>query len=521
MKTIFIAVLIVMLSACQFASEAVAVVNEPTLPSVRIVAFAPTAEADLQVTRHLQPVATLAPTETQIPVPTVDCNGNDEKYATSHHVVANVDYETKEVNVAQTITYVNGTNEVLNDLVLAVEANAAPEQFQLGQVMLHDQELTVQLDANRLWVILPVPLEPNCEVSLNLTFRLTVKRIGEGLMAYKGYLGYNERQLNLGYWLPTVAPRQDGNWIVHDLTSIGEQIVLEQAAWDVTLNIANASGDLIVAMPGDLLKNGPDQWQSLFEGGRDFTISMSPNFRVLKQPAFGGATIELYALPDAVRSIEGIITDTAAHSLDEAVKAFQQFEALYGLYPHKRFAIVQGDFPDGMEFSGLVFVSTNWFYNFKGGFDNYLTIITVHEVAHQRWYAQVGNDAALMPWLDEALATYSEYVYYEEFHPELKNWWWSFRVGYYDPQGNVDSTVYEFATARDYINAVYLRGTQMLQNLREDIGTDEFFDLLAQYAKRGNGKIATAETFWELLSPDQWELTRDTRGLFLGNPLER
>ena len=497
-----------------------ALANDATLPSVRIVAFVPTANADLQATRDLQPVLTPTVTQTPLPVPTADCNHTDEAIATSHHVVANVDYATKEVNVAQTITYINHTGEVLNDIVLAVEPNSAPDQFQMGTVMLNNVPLTTMLESNRLWIVLPTPLEPNCEISLNITFRLIVPQIGEGLMAYKGYLGYNERQLNLGYWLPTVAPRQEGAWIVHDLSAIGEQVVFEQAEWDVTLNVANASGDLVVAMPGDILKEGAGQWQSVFKGGRDFTVSMSPNFRVLKQTAASGATLELYALPDAVRSIEGVVVDTADHALDEALKAFQQFEALYGIYPHKRLAIVQGDFPDGMEFSGLVFVSTNWFYSFKGGYDNYLTIITVHEVAHQWWYAQVGNDAALVPWLDEALATYSEYVYYEEFHPELKNWWWSFRVGYYDPQGNVDSTVYEFASSRDYINAVYLRGTQMLQNLREDIGTDAFFELLTEYAKRGNGKIVDATTFWELLSAEQWEMTADTRGEFFRDPIE-
>ena len=93
-------------------------------------------------------------------------------------------------------------------------------------------------------------------------------------------------------------------------------------------------------------------------------------------------------------------------------------------------------------------------------------------------------------------------------------------MGYYDPQGNVDSTVYEFASSRDYINAVYLRGTQMLQNLREDIGTDAFFELLTEYAKRGNGKIVDATTFWELLSAEQWEMTADTRGEFFRDPIE-
>jgi len=226
----------------------------------------------------------------------------------------------------------------------------------------------------------------------------------------------------------------------------------------------------------------------------------------------------MYAFPDAVQSVNGVLVDGAQHALAEGVRAFEQFESLFGRYPHQRLLIVQGDFPDGMEFSGLVFVSTTWFYSFAGGVRNYLTIITVHEVAHQWWYVQVGNNAALVPWLDEALSTYSEYIYYEEFYPDERNWWWSARVGYYNPQGLVDSTVYEFTTVREYINAVYLRGVQMLHRLREDIGTDAFFELLAEYADRANGRIATSETFWELLSPEQWQLTAQTREQFLRDP---
>ena len=36
----------------------------------------------------------------------------------------------------------------------------------------------------------------------------------------------------------------------------------------------------------------------------------------------------------------------------------------------------------------------------------------VHETAHQWWYSLVGNDQTRWPFLDEALAGFSEYVYY-------------------------------------------------------------------------------------------------------------
>jgi hypothetical protein len=201
--------------------------------------------------------------------------------------------------------------------------------------------------------------------------------------------------------------------------------------------------------------------------------------------------------------------------LGETEKALALFGQIYGVYGRERFVIVQGDFPDGMEFTGLVFVGGAWFTNFDGGPKNYLTLISVHEIAHQWWYARVGSDSALNPWLDEALATYSEYLFIEKFYPAYKNWWWSFRVANFFPQGMVDSNVYEFATAREYINAVYLRGVQMLHNLRVDIGTPAFFNLLRGYLSAGEGRIADPNMFWGQLQPEQRALTQATRREYL------
>ena len=128
---------------------------------------------------------------------------------------------------------------------------------------------------------------------------------------------------------------------------------------------------------------------------------------------------------------------------------------------------------------------------------------------------RVGNDAALNPWLDEALATYSEYLFIESHYPAYKNWWWSFRVAGFFPQGKVDSEVYEFATAREYINAVYLRGVQMLHNLRVDIGDEAFFRLLRDYLAAGDGEIADPTLFWRQLAPEQRDLTVATRTEYL------
>src|SRR5690606_12403973 len=119
---------------------------------------------------------------------------------------------------------------------------------------------------------------------------------------------------------------------------------------------------------------------------------------------------------------------------------------------------------------------------------------------------------------DESLATYSEYIFYEEYYPDLKDWWWSFRVDAYSPQGFVDSTVYEFSSIREYINAVYLRGAHMLHAMRGELGTDDFFDLLNAYATAGQGRIVSADLLFSLMTTEQLQLTQATRQRYLRQP---
>lgn len=513
--------IIFILTACNLAATTpVPVVIQPTRSYINIAQPA-TAIPDPSATRLIRtiPTQTLAP-PTNTPEPTVspfDCGVEVVGEHIQHEVIANIDYVQKTVQVSQEISYRNDEQAALAEIVLAIEPNAYEGVFSLETLILNGSEPFYTLDRNRMTVRLPITLNPGCVATIQLGFNLTIPRIGIGAGSFKGFFGYSDRQLNLGHWLATPAPRANETWLINNAQSIGEQNILEQADWDVTINVSG-SNNMILAASGLVEEVSDNQWHYVMNSARDFTVSLSPNWIVSEQTTTRGTSVEVYHFGDTVRTVEGGTVNGASHTLTIAAQAVEQFESLYGNYPYERLLIVQGDFPDGMEFSGLVFVSTNWFYSYEGGIQNYLSLITIHEVSHQWWYARVGNDAANDPWLDEALATYSEYVYIEEYYPALRDWWWSFRVAWLNPQGNVDSDVYQFETGREYINAIYLRGVQMLHNLREDMGTEEFFNLLSAYSQAGNGEVATPDLFWSLLTDEQLAATQGTREDFLGNP---
>ncbi len=352
--------------------------------------------------------------------------------------------------------------------------------FRSKSVTLQDDELSYDLTGQRLVVDLPGELEPDCTIRLTLNFRLEIPPIDpNGVNAYKGYLGYTYRQINLGHWLPTIAVRQGEDWVSHEEVPIGEQDVLDDADWDVTLNIDDAPEGLKVAAPGDIVRDEPGHWEFSLSNARDFSLSMSTEFKVLSKDTENGVTVELYSYDDAILQTTAGEISTPAFALDVATSALAMYSDLYGNFPYKRMVIVQGDFPDGMEFSGLVFVGGEYFRGFNGP-TSYLMLITVHEISHQWWYGRVGNDQAINPWLDEALATYSEFVFIEEYYPALRDWWWSFRVDAYAPDGYVDSTVYEFEVAP----CLYQRGLPAwgadAQRFKERVGNRCLLRLVAK-----------------------------------------
>lgn len=505
------------LAACNATDTPVA--SAPTATTLRVVPTIIQTTLVPTVERSLHAIASLTP---ELPTPDAaqtSCQATAGLATTEHTVTATVNYEQHSAAVHQHVHTINRSSEALDQVVFDVEPNRYAGVFTLGTVTADRPLLSYELTGRRLTLDLSEPFMPGCSLDVDMDFAVKVEPIGKGISGFGGYLGYSNRQLNLGQWLAALAERRNGAWITHDVFAIGEQTVVEVADWDVTLNVTNAPDSTLVAAPGTLVDHTSDQWHFTMANARDFTISLSPYYRVITRTTASGVNVELYNFGDRTVETANGVVDSAEQALTAAAQSLSMYADLFGAYPYDRFVVIQGDFPDGMEFSGIVFVSDDWFRTNNGTPQSYLTIITVHETSHQWWYARVGSDQALTPWLDEALATYSEFVFYEEFYPDLKDWWWNFRADSFvsaNYRGKpVNSTVYEFANVRDYINAVYLEGVHMLADMREALGTDVFFDWLRRYAQVGEDRIVTADDFWSLLTPEQLDQIASIRSHYM------
>jgi hypothetical protein len=404
----------------------------------------------------------------------------DKDLARSHYSLdVSLDYASHRIQVAQQILYLNQSEETLNALVLALEGHRVGGLFELQSLRVGGVDFgTAEISGDRLAFSLPEPLAPGSVLPIELSWSLT-------LPARAAPLGYSARQAHFVDWYPFVPPRQDGAWLLPAAGAAGEHLAYESVDFLARISVEDEEA-IVVAAPGQLTPGHYELIQA-----RRFSWSASPDY-VRTEGEQDGIPITVYADPQ--------YSQAAAAALQAAQRAQEIYSALYGPYPHPALSFVAADFLDGMESDGFFFLDTTYFAGYAGDPISFLLMLTAHEVAHNWWYGQVGNNPAAEPWLDEALAIYSEVLYYESLDPALVERWWAFRVEQWDPQGAVNSRIYEHAGFTPYVHAVYLRGAQFIQDLRALIGDEAFFAFLRDYADTYAGQIVTSDDFFGLLA---------------------
>ena len=151
------------------------------------------------------------------------------------------------------------------------------------------------------------------------------------------------------------------------------------------------------------------------------------------------------------------------------------------------------------EFDGLVFLSPAFYNLYPDSPRSNIYVYTAHEIAHQWFFAMLGNDQAMEPWLDETFATYAQKLFYDRYYPDDATWMWESYVTAYTAEGPVDSSIYFGGDDSEYRKTVYLKGARFLQELRETLGDETFFAFLHDYFQNFKYTIVTTQEFWSFL----------------------
>jgi hypothetical protein len=415
---------------------------------------------------------------------------------TSYTLKAKFNFGLRTLTVDEAISYTNNSTDTLNELVLMVEPNNYPGAFNLTKFTFGDGKAVIgyTLNANILRFPLSQPLASAQDIQVNLNYVLQLPAIPPPADDQRPVpFGYTDRQVNLVDWYPYFPPYIHGSgWLAHKPWFYGEHQVYEMSDFQVEIDLVSPPKDLVIAASGASAaasQNG-NTYTYTQSYARNFVWSASPYYKLATQQV-GQVTVSSYAFT----------FDTVAGkaALQYTAQALELYSKLFTPYTHTSLTVVEADFLDGMEYDGLYFLSRG-FYNLYGGNpQGYLAAIAAHETSHQWWYAQLMDDQALEPWLDEAMATYCEYIFYSHLYPEYLKWWWDYRVDYYDPAGKINLQLYDYTSYLSYRNAVYLNGAHFLDDLRTLIGDNVFYSFLHNYAVDYAGKLVTAADFFNEL----------------------
>jgi len=500
LRTTLISLLIIFLTGCAGATTAAPLsvadiylvtanpnaTSTPTPFQPLLPTDTPTALPPTDTTTPLPPTLTPLPSATSLPPTATQPPATPQPVShTQYLLFVTMDYAGHSLSVDQQTAFTNHSTDTLYELVLAVEPNFWSGGFNLRQLSVNGGLANYTLDSHRLTVSLPQPLPPEGSILLALSYDLYLPFKSSGLV-----YGYTDQQANLVDWFPFIVPYKAGvGWILHDVYPWGENLVYEASDFEVNLRFTDQDQPVVAASAPAEAVNGWTRYR--LYSARTFTISMSPYYLISTEYADGGIPVNSYYFSGDDWGGQAVATRGA--------QAISVYASKFGPYPHSSLSVVETSLPDGMEFDGLVFISSQFYTHFDGTYANNLTVIGVHEIAHQWWFGLVGNDQTLEPWLDEAMAVYSEHIFFENTNPGLVTWWWNTRVNYYEPYGKVDTSVYNGGSFRTYTNAVYLEGAYFIDAVRSRVGDDAFFAFLQDYASQMGHKIATADDWFRIL----------------------
>ncbi len=433
---------------------------------------------------EISPTATTVPTATEMPAVYVlpDAPANRTRYKLD----LIFSYYSHFGSVTQQITYTNKSSQPMAEILLVVPPRnfeGSYEQYSLNS----DLMASYREEGIFTFLTLSRPLEPLETTQINLSFRIYLPQ-------NPGIFGYTNQQANISDWYPFVPPfdETDG-WLAYprvvdqDNIIVGESVVNEFSDFDVSLTLVSHA-DLIEVAASSPAQGSDGHYTYTLNHARGFTFSISDSY-FEHEVVQDGVAIRSYVFMNAIES--GIsVTDIAA-------KAMKLYGELLYPYPRELVSIVVGDFLHNMEMDGMIMISYGIFDFYNGIPETDLTIMTPHELSHQWFYGFIGSNHALEPWLDEALATYAELLYYERYHPEKVDWWWSVRIYKPVPTGYVDSDIWIEGGYITYRDAVYLQGVHFLHEIRQTIGDGAFFASLKDYAYTNTYNLATKNDFFE------------------------
>jgi len=387
-----------------------------------------------------------------------------------------VNYDAGSFEGTAIIDYTNTTGIALSELFFRLYANDAglygTAFIQIQDIAIQTGSRSFSLYLNDTVVLVPLdePLQPDEPIEVTIAFSGSAsnwpanQQIGSDETGY-GLLTKSASALTLTTFYPMLAIYSDEGWALDPSTGFGDTLMGDTADYSVQLTtrvgpMPVASGEIVTVHPA------MDSTTYAFTAmkARDFSLVLVESDYTPMIAELDDATIRTWFTTR--------VEEAGRMALDMAVFSFELYENLVGPCPFRDIDLVEVPLRSaaGVEFSGLILVGSQYAYH-PG--DLFFSIIISHEMAHQWFYAGVGNDVSEHPWLDESFATYLSYEFLDMYYStttaqgQLDTW----RVAYERAQQDwedlsISSPKYAFPNSSVYSSFVYSGGALFLYDLR-------------------------------------------------------
>lgn len=333
----------------------------------------------------------------------------------------------------------------------------------------------------------------------------------------------SEESMLLGYFYPMVAIRPSQLTEQSLVAGAGGIVASDVATYEVTVTADD--GVTVISSGASIgVKQIPSK-----------QTDSSETLRKRKVFSFRGENLRGFgvAVAERMKSIEQQVGNTkvisyfregddrlGGRALAIAARAIETFSHSFGAYPYPIFQVIEMPLPAGnsdTELPALVALAQAYYIDFDA--PNSLRLpgvlreqadiiktsfefILAHGVAHQWWGGIVGSDPERLPYIDEALSTYSAAYYHEAAYgqalgeiilkQQLQGTYQAYRMlGGVDIE--VDKQVREFRNALQFAAIVQAKGALLFAALRKEVGDEKFFSALKSYYKTYRFQIVSPE----------------------------
>lgn len=391
----------------------------------------------------------------------------------------------------QQVTFPNRTGVDLNEIVLRLYPNLPQYggQMGIGPVWVNGERGTSYLRADDTSLLIPLSqqLAPEASATISMTFDVEIPQRDSGYVLF----GYSQDIWSLPSAYPLLAVHDGSSWREDIAPAFSDAVFADVACYEVSLTLPST---LTLVTTGSVVSDNltaDGRRTHRIVGGplREFTWLANPDYLVAETLA-QGVSVRSYYLPG----------DEAAGqaALNTAAAALRIYSDAFGSYPYAEMKVVEAPVNYfGMEYPGLNLIGLALYRDRRAELEDRLA----HEIAHQWWYAQVGNDQINTPWLDEGLAEYSTATYYREVYGQARvntlinqRWLVPYQVAVDD---GLDAIVNQPASAfgGEYEIIVYGKAALFFDALRQELGDETYQAVLREYLVRYRWRIATPSDF--------------------------